>query len=127
MSRDQLQCEFALEFIEPPPPVRVLARKLLDSPDDNCRSLAKAVLDVAKAGRKIKTSIAGDKEIDLAPYFDFWFGDALDTAQKLLHSDDKVIRQLAQCLIEMEKAVVESKENFLVEMKRLGFRGCGEQ
>jgi hypothetical protein len=113
---------FSFEFIEPEPYLLDAARKFADSPDENRRSVAKAVLDVTAAGRAIKDALLQNRDADLAPYFDFWFADSVVCAHKLLDSDDKDARHLAECLIALEKAAIISKESFLGEMKRLGVK-----
>jgi hypothetical protein len=99
-----------------------IARASVTSPDENYRSVAKAVLDVTAEALSIQKAIAEDGRVDLAPYFDFWFGDAVGCANKLLQYDDKEARHLGQCLIDLEKASIKSKESFLAEMKRLGIQ-----
>src|ERR1700730_2008793 len=109
--------QFSFQFIEPAEPVMAAARKFVASPDENYRSVAKALLDVRDAGLAIKNAIVEDRDADLAPYFDFWFADAIGCANKLLQSDDDEARYIAQCLIDTEKAILKSKESFLAEMK----------
>lgn len=118
----QKEFQFDFQFVEPVETVMAAACKLVNSPDENRRSVAKAVLDVTAAGRTIKDALVENRDADLAPYFDFWFGDSITCAEKLLHSDDQDARLLAECLIAMEKATIQSKESFLAEMKRLGVR-----
>jgi hypothetical protein len=117
---------FSFSFIEPAPNLLEAARKFAKSPDENRRAVAKAVLDVTAAGRAIKDALLQNSDADLAPYFDFWFADSIACAQKLLDSDDKEARYLAQCLIELEQAAIKSKESFLAETKRLGIKPKGE-
>ncbi len=78
------------------------------------------------AGRAIKNAPLENRDADLAPYFDFWFADSVACAQNLLNSDEKEARYLAECLIQLERAAIKSKESFLAEMKRLGIRPKGE-
>ena len=113
---------FSFEFIEPSEDVLEHARKLVDSPDENCRSVAKAVLDVVAAGRAIKDALRQKRSVNLDSYFDFWFADATTCAQRLRKSGDQVSRNLAECLIKLEEATIKSKESFLKEMKRLGVK-----
>ena len=117
--------KFSFQFIEPAPYLLEAARKLVDSPDENCRAVAKAVLDVTDAGRKIKDALLENRDADLAPYFDFWFADSIACAQKLLQSDDKEARYLSECLIKLEEAAIKSKEGLLAEFKRLGIKPGG--
>jgi hypothetical protein len=117
---EKKEFKFSFQFIEPAEHLLEAARKFADSPNENCRAVAKAVLDVVAAGRKIKNALAENRDADLAPYFDFWFADSVACAQRLLPSDDKQARYLAACLIELEAAAIKSKESFLAEMKRLG-------
>ena len=69
---------------------------------------------------KVQQTIAANGNVDFAPYFDFWFGDSIASASTLLDSNDDNVHNLAQCLIDHEKAILESKKGFLDEMKRLG-------
>jgi hypothetical protein len=117
--------KFDFQFIEPSEAVMAAAQKFRDSPDEDRRCVAKALLDVTAAGRAIKDALIEDRDVDAAPYFDFWFADAISAAEKLLHSDDKEARYLAQCLIDSEKAIIKSKESFLAEVKRLGVKPKG--
>jgi hypothetical protein len=117
---------FSFSFIEPAPKLLEAARKFADSPDENRRAVAKAVLDVTAAGRAIKDAIIENRDADLAPYFDFWFADSVACAQRLLDSADEEARYLAECLIRLEQAAIKSKESFLAEMKRLGIKPKGE-
>jgi hypothetical protein len=114
--------QFTFQFIEPAEYLLEAARKFADSPDENRRAVAKAVLDVTAAGRKIKDALAANRHAELAPYFDFWFADSVACAKKLLNSEDKEARYLAECLIELDKATIKSKESFLAEVKRLGIK-----
>ena len=116
------QFQFSFEFITPAERVMAFARASIASHDENYRSVAKAVLDVTAEALSIQKAIAEDGRVDLAPYFDFWFGDAVGCANKLLQYDDKEARHLGQCLIDLEKASIKSKESFLAEMKRLGIQ-----
>ncbi|SRR5216684_818108 len=113
---------FSFSFIEPAPHLLEAARKFADSPEENRRAVAKAVLDVTAAGRAIKEALLQNRDADLAPYLDFWFADSVACAQKLFASDDKEARYLAECLIQLEQAAIKSKESFLAEMKRLGIK-----
>jgi hypothetical protein len=114
---NQQELKFSFHFIEPAENLLEAARKLVDSPDENRRSVAKAVVDVTATGRAIKDALLENRNADLAPYFDFWFADSINCAQKLLHSDDKESRYLAECLIKLEQAAIKSKESLLAEMK----------
>lgn len=117
---------FSFSFIEPAPHLLQAARDSADSLDENRRAVAKAVLDVTAAGRAIKDAQLQDHSADLAPYFDFWFADSVECAHKLLASDDKEARYLAECLIQLEQAAIKSKESFLAEVKRLGIKPRGD-
>jgi len=94
----------------------------LGSNDENVRAVAKAILDVTREATKVKEGIAADGNVDLAPYFDFWFADAIAAANTLLNSENENIRYMAKCLIEQEQAILKSKMDFLDEMKRCGIK-----
>jgi hypothetical protein len=102
------------------------AQKFLSSPDESLRSVAKALLDVTAAGLPIKQAMMEDRDAKLDPYLDFWFGDSINCAEKLVHSDDEEVRHVAECLIDAEKAVIKSKESVLAEFKRLGIKPPGQ-
>ena len=114
--------KFTFEFAFSVPSDQLLRamQELLALPDNAVQSIAKALLDVTREGVKIQTAMANHKDAHLGPYFDFWFGDAIASARALLTSDDKNVRALAECLIEQEQNIIESKESFLREQKRLG-------
>jgi hypothetical protein len=122
MADDSKRVELSLQFIEPAEHLTATARKFADSPDENRRSVAKALLDVTAAGLAIKKAMENNADADLAPYLDFWFVDSISCAQQLLKYDDAESRNLAQCLIDAEKAVIESKERVLSEIKRAGLK-----
>jgi hypothetical protein len=132
MAANKVQFQFSLEYIEPAEYMVSVARKFADSPDENRRAVAKALLDVSAAGLAVKkameprtdteSAMKANTNTDMAPYLDFWFADAISSAQKLLRYDDAESRDLAQCLIDAEKAVMKSKESVLAEIKRLGLK-----
>jgi hypothetical protein len=119
---ERKEFKFTFQFVEPVRHLLEAARKFVDSPDENRRAVAKAVLDVTAAGRNIMDAMLEHRGAYLAPYFDFWFADAVACAQKLLNSEDNEARYLAECLIKLEEAAIKSKEGFLAEMKRLGIK-----
>jgi hypothetical protein len=106
---------FSFNFVEPAPHLLDAARKFADSPDENRRAVAKAVLDVTAAGRAIKDAMLLGRDADLAPYFDFWFADSIACAKKLVDSDDIEARCLAECLVQVEQATIKAKQSFLAE------------
>jgi hypothetical protein len=100
-----------------------IARTWLASSDhEKRRAIAKALIDVTKEARTVQRGLADNGNVDLAPYFDFWMGDAVSAANELLNSNDENDRTLAQCLIDQEKAIIKSKADFLAEMKRQGIQ-----
>lgn len=117
--------QFSFAFVEPSETVVAAAQRFLSSPDEKLRSVAKALLDVTAAGLPIKKGMMEDSDTKLDPYLDFWFGDAISCAERLLHSDNEEVRHIAQCLIDAEKAVIKSKESILSEMKRLKIKPPG--
>lgn len=77
-------------------------------------------------GVPIKNAIMENRDADLSPYLDFWFADAVACAEKLLQTDDIKRRGfLALALIDMEKAIIKTKESLLAEFKRLGIKPGG--
>ena len=105
-----IPADFLLEF----------ARNSHNAQNEDLRAVAKAVLDATHEATTVQKAIAANGKVDLAPYFDFWFGDAIEAANRLIDSDDENTRYLAKCVIGQQKAVADSKESFLREMKRLG-------
>jgi hypothetical protein len=120
MAEKQMNLNF--EFIKPTEKLMSLARGLVSSPSEDCRAVSKAVLDVTAEADKVRGKLARDENADLAPYFDFWFADAVECANRLIKDENDDVRYLATCLIEIEKAVIKSKESFLAEMKRVGVK-----
>src|SRR5579863_9296367 len=118
MSQKKVQLGF--EFVIPTDKVLDIARTWLSSDDERRRGVAKAIIDVTKEARTVQQSMAADGHVDLAPYFDFWTGDAIASAKHLMKSNDADDRMLAECLINQEEAIVKSKAAFLAEMKRHG-------
>jgi hypothetical protein len=122
MADDRKQFQFSLNMIEPAEHLMAAARKLVDSPDENRRAVAKALLDVTSEGLALKKAMETNTNADMAPYLDFWFADAIACAKKLLQYEDAESRDLGECLIETEKAVMKSKQSVLGEIKRLGMK-----
>ena len=108
MADERKQFHLSFQFIEPVDRLMAVARTFAVSPDENRRTVAKALLDVTAAGLAIKKAIEENRNADLAPYLDFWFADAISSAQKLLQYEDIESRDLAQCLIDSEKAIIKS-------------------
>lgn len=98
------------------------ARESTEAQDADLRAVSKALIDVTNEADIVLKQFAADGNVDLAPFFDFWFVDSVDAAKRLLESPDDNIRHLAECLISQEQAIVESKEDFLTETKRLGVK-----
>jgi hypothetical protein len=115
-----------LKFNAPTGRMMAIAQAGLASPDESFRVVAKAIIDLTSAMRSLEKEMVADGDVNLDPYLDFCFGDALDHAHQLLKRDDDDARNLAQCLIDMEKAVVKSKENVIAEIKRLGIKPPGK-
>lgn len=98
---------------------------MLQSGIQDERDVAKALLDTTevtiRTQNELRDSTTNNGSCDLAPYFDHWIGDAIDAAARILKSsvnDD--IRNVAKCLIGQSKAISQSKESFLREIKRVG-------
>jgi len=122
MSKQPQKVTFKFDFVIPAEMILKTANDNLGSNDENVRAVAKAILDVTREATKVKEGIAADGNVDLAPYFDFWFADAIAAANTLLNSENENIRYMAECLIEQEKAILKSKMDFLDEMKRCGIK-----
>ncbi len=113
---------FQFSFVMPTDQVMEIARTHVDSANEDYRSVAKALLDTTEEATKVKDCIEKDIDVDVAPYLDFWFADAVECAKRLLDSGDHDAGLLAHCLIDAEKATIKSKENMLAEIKRLGLK-----
>lgn len=109
---------FSFSFTKPVERIIQIAQRFLESPNEQRRAVAKAVLDITREGAAIFDGIQKPGTVDVAPYFDMWLGDAIDAANELLRSDDKDDRDLAKCLLDQERDIIKSKEIFLVELKR---------
>ncbi|MBI3821706.1 MAG: hypothetical protein HY289_03390 [Planctomycetes bacterium] len=120
--KQEVPFRFSLSFVEPAEHLMGIIRTFADSPDENRRAVAKAMIDVSAAGAMIKEAILKNAGCDMAPYLDFWFADALVCARSLLEYDDAESRDLGQSLIDAEKSVIRSKESVLAEIKRLGLK-----
>lgn len=113
------------EFVIPSDAVVAAARNFVSAKDENVRAVAKALLDLTAVASRVKDAMTQGGNVDLAPYFDFWFADAIAAANSIKSSDDKNIRHLAESLIAQESAIIRSKTAFLSEMKRRGIRPSG--
>lgn len=122
MTDKRKKFSFSLKFIEPVEHLMTTARAFATSPDENRRSVAKALLDVTALGMDLKNAIEENRDADMAPYLDFWFADSVACARKLRHYEDPESRDLAECLISAEQDVIASKESVLSEIKRLGLK-----
>ena len=112
------QFRFSFSFTKPVERITQIAQRFQESPNEQRRATAKAVLDVTREGLAVFVGIQKPGTVDVAPYFDMWLGDAIDAANELLLSDDKDDRDLAKCLLDQEQDIIKSKEIFLVELKR---------
>ncbi len=119
MNNERDKIKYSLDFLIPVDWILDIARRSTDSSDERHRVLGKAILDFTKIAHLTKDNLIQDKDTDLAPYLDFWFGDAIDIAKASLKDGDSNLRTLAECVIDQEKSVVKSKEAFLREVKRV--------
>ena len=114
--------KFSLGFVMPEEFVLESARGGVESPDVDIQAVSKALLDLTTVAKKVQADILEDISVDLGPYFDFWFADSVAAASRLLNHEQEQVRYLAQCLIDQEKSVLQSREGFLLELKRLGIK-----
>lgn len=110
------------EFVIPADQLLASAREMLASPIQEYRDIAKAVLEVTDISLDLQHRLSSQIEADFAPYFDYWFGDAIEAAKRHKASSDKGVAAVAESLIAQEEAIVHSKEAFLLEAKRLNIR-----
>lgn len=118
----KMQFKFSLDFVMPAEILLDAARKGKHSSNVDIRTVSKALLDLTSEATEIQSEILKDGNVDLGPFFDFWFVDAIECANRLQSHDDEIIVALANCIINAEKGIIKSKESFLWEMKRLGIK-----
>lgn len=114
---------FRPTIVDPSHDTLETAKRLAKSSlDQTVRDVAKAVVDATKIGRKtMKVLTVGIVEdFDLGDYFDFWPGDAAESAETLKTSEDRDVRLVAEMLLNQLEAMAVSKQDFLLEQKRLG-------
>lgn len=116
MSNDQFRVQ--ISFIVPSGDTLEMARKSLESSDSDKRNVAKSILDATDISIKTRDKFLRNENVDVAPYFDHWFGDTIESAHRLLQSTDIASRNIALSLIALEKDILRSKEDFLIEAKR---------
>lgn len=119
MTNESQEFKFKFSFAIPADHLLAFARESVESPNADLCTVANAMLDVTSEAEKIRQGFANNGKVDLAPFFDFWFADAIDAAKRLKKSPDDNTRHLADCLITQEQSIIESKEDFLTETKRL--------
>jgi len=74
--------------------------------------VGETLLDLTEVTEKTKAAIAdvaSQAEYDLAVYFDYKFGDALEAAKRLQSSSDKNDRYVAETLLRQSDAILSSK------------------
>jgi hypothetical protein len=81
---------------------------------------------IGAVSRNFRRQLEENRGADLAPYLDFWFGDAIVCTEVLQHSEEKDVHYVGPCMIRLEKAAIKSKENVLAEFKRLGVKRGGK-
>ncbi len=111
--------EYSLDFPLPADSILDIAENSTHSDDERLRVIGQAVLDFTAIANLTKDDFLQGNAIDLAPYLDFWFSDAIDIAKASLNDPDSNLRTLAQCLIDQEKCAIESKVFVLRESKRI--------
>ena len=122
MSKQPQKVSLNFDFVIPADLIVTTANKNLTSTNENIRAVSKAILDLTREATTVKNGMTASGNVDLAPYFDFWFADAVAAANALLNNEDNNIRYMAECLIEQEQAILKSKTAFLEEMKSRGIK-----
>lgn len=117
------EVHFSIEFVVPPEQTIDLAKQYLESSDIDKKIVAKALIDVTEVTSRTRDAYGRQEDLNLSDYFDHWFGDAIESAQRILVSSDADAQRLASALISQEQAIVRSKESFLNGAKRLGNHG----
>ncbi len=117
-----MKFKFSLDFVMPAEMLLNAAKKGKYSSNADIRTVSKALLDLTSEAKTIQREIKKDGNVDLGPFFDFWFVDAIECAERLKSHDDETIVALADCIIDAEQCIIKSKESFLLEMKRLGVK-----
>lgn len=108
------------EFLDLSEMVLKAAKDHIGHQDENIRAVAKALLDITDVATELRLQMAKPGIVDLSPYFDFWFADAITAAIANMTSDDKTIRYLSRALIDQESAIIRSKTAFLEAIKNRG-------
>jgi hypothetical protein len=121
MDNEPERVEITFDILIPSNNIVSAARNHIDSNLEHVRAVAKALLDLTAVASKVKNALALGEDIDLAPYFDFWFADAIDAANAIKDSSDESVRYIAETLIEQENLVLRSKTSFLAQIKKLGY------
>lgn len=116
------QFKVDFQFVIPTEAVLLSAQTMLQSPHQEYRDIAKVVIELTTLQRFIQTEMINDGNVDLSPWFDYWFGDTLETAESVKSSTDQEACLVAAILLDQEEAIIHSKESFLNEMKRLNIR-----
>ena len=103
---------FSFQFIVPAEAVLEAARKMAVSGNQDEQQVGETLLDLTEVTEKTKAAIAdvaSQAEYDLAVYFDYKFGDALEAAKRLQSSSDKNDRYVAETLLRQSDAILSSK------------------
>jgi hypothetical protein len=119
IAMNQIPAELNFEFLVPVERMLEVARQRLNSADADERNVAKAVLDATRVTKRTQAKLMARVHCDMGEYFDHWMGDALESAERLLQSQELDVRSLATCLIDQSRAMIRSKEMFLAETKRV--------
>jgi len=120
------EMQFSVNFVVPSDDVILLARENLDSENADKKIVAKALLDATDVSIATRDALGKAGNVDLAVYFDHWFGDAIESATRLLKSEDNASRYLAKCLIDQEQSVIKSRADFLEKLKQAGGHGSAQ-
>ena len=83
--------------------------------------VGKTLLNLTEVTNKTKAAVAdvaSSAQHDLAVYFDYKLGDALEAARRLMSSPDANVRHVAETLIGQSQAIASSKASFLEAAKQ---------
>ncbi len=115
------EIDISFQFIVPADAVLEVAHRMAGSSVPDEHKVGASLLELTEVTAKTKAAVedvASDEKYDLAAYFDFDLGDAIEAAKRLRESSDKGVRNVADTLLSQADAIAASKTAFLQATKR---------
>jgi hypothetical protein len=119
MDRETANLQF--QFIVPGDDLLDYARQVSATGTQEQKDVAAAVLRLNEIARDLIPRIQNQTGANLAPYFDFWFGDSVEAAQRLMASPSELDQRLGDVLLKQENVIAGSRHIYLSEAKRVGY------